>query len=158
MYMGKANTIWAPEVVPTFWINHASRLIMRQFEEELRPLGFGFAYIPVIIALEEDGPSVQKDLVARAHVEQPTMTALLSRMERDRIIQRTADPVDGRAKRISLTAGAKKKLPQVRAALQVAVEKALNGLGADEQQILMDLLHRVVGNLSHPESGKSVSE
>jgi DNA-binding MarR family transcriptional regulator len=146
MYMEK--TTWAPQMVPTFWINHASRLIMRQFEDELRPLGFGFAYVPVVRALEESGPLIQKDLVALAHVEQPTMTALLARMERDHIIRRVADPADGRANRISLTAEAKKKLPRVRAALQVVVERALAGLEPDGQQALMDLLQRVVQNLN----------
>ena len=135
-------------MAPTFWINHASRLIMRQFEDQLRPLGFGFAYIPVVRALEESGPLIQKDLVARARVEQPTMTALLARMERDHVIRRAADPADGRANRISLTAQAKKRLPQARAALQVVVERALAGLERDERQALMDLLQRVVQNLS----------
>ncbi len=153
--MHMPNATWAPENVPTFWINHASRLIMRQFEDELRPLGFGFAYIPVVVALEESGPSIQKDLVSRAHVEQPTMTALLARMERDGIIQRAADPMDGRANRISLTPEASRKLPQVRAALNTVVERAMAGLNPDAQHALMHSLQRVVQNLSQASETES---
>jgi DNA-binding MarR family transcriptional regulator len=142
------KTNWTPQLAPTFWINHASRLIMRQFEDELRPLGFGFAYIPVVKALEESGPLIQKDLVALVRIEQPTMTILLARMERDNVIRRATDSADGRASRISLTAQARKKLPQVMVALQIVVERALTGVGPDDQQALMDVLHRVVQNLS----------
>lgn len=156
MYMKNASAPWAPELVPTFWINHASRLIMRQFEEELRPLGFGFAYIRVVIALAESGPMVQKDLVARAHVEQPTMTALLARMERDHIVLRVADSADKRANRISLTAEGKRKLPAVRSALQSVIERALAGLQAEERLMLIHLLERVVKNLSQRSAGSEV--
>ncbi len=145
--MKNANASWAPEKIPTFWINHASRLILRRFEEQLRPLGCGFAYFPVVMALQEAGPLLQKDLVALSHVEQPTMTALLARMERDRVIHRTADPADGRAQRISLTAEAKKKLPKMKAAMMEVVERALDGLDAAERRTLMDLMKRVIENL-----------
>ena len=93
---------WDPGSAPTFWINHASRLIMRRFEERLRPLGFGMAYLPVAIALEEHGPLQQKDLLAYARVEEPTTLALLARMERDRLITGKYDPTEARARLSSL--------------------------------------------------------
>src|ERR1700679_2036033 len=88
---------WDPTQSPTFWINHASRGIMRRFEERLRPLGFGMAYLRVAMALREHGPLQQKALLEHAAIEQPTMTALLKRMERDGLIKRTPDPDDARA-------------------------------------------------------------
>lgn len=149
----KGGPAWAPESVPTFWINHASRLIMRHFEEQLRPLGFGMAYLPVIIALEENGPLLQRDLLERAHVEQPTMAALLGRMERDGLIVRAPDPADGRARRVSLTAKAKARLPAVMNAMQRVVERAMSGVSERERAALMATLQRVVENLDDPTAG-----
>ncbi|RKH53008.1 MarR family transcriptional regulator [Corallococcus sp. AB049A] len=138
---------WDPEAVPTFWINHASRLLMRHFEQRLRPLEFGMAYLPVAIALEEQGPLLQKQLAEYAHVEQPTMAALLTRMERDGLIQREPHPDDKRATRISLSAKGRGRLPQAKAQLARVAEQATAGFSERERATFMSLLHRVVANL-----------
>src|SRR3954467_12220457 len=106
----KSGPRWNPESSPTFWINHASRLLMRRFEQRLRPLDFGMAYLPVVVALQENGALLQKQLAQHAHVEQPTMAALLARMERDGLISREPHPSDKRASQISLSAKAKERL------------------------------------------------
>jgi len=146
----KKSPRWAPESVPTFWINHASRLLMRLFEQSLRPLGFGMAYLPVAIALEEGGPLLQKDLADRAHVEQPTMAALLTRMDRDGLIAREPHPDDKRASLVSLTAVAKARVPVAKERLIEMAERALSGLSAAERATLVELLQRVVKNLDGP--------
>jgi DNA-binding MarR family transcriptional regulator len=146
----KRTTDWNPQATPTFWINHASRLVLRLFEQRLRPLGFGFAYVPVVVALEENGPLTQKELIESAHVEQPTMAALLARMERDGVISRSPHPVDQRASLISLTAKAKTRLPKAREQLRQGAELALAGLSKQERATLLALLQRVVANLSAP--------
>ncbi|WKA29507.1 MarR family winged helix-turn-helix transcriptional regulator [Bradyrhizobium roseum] len=144
----KIKSDWNPESTPTFWINHASRLIMRSFERELRPLGFGMAYLPVVMALEESGPMLQKDLLQRARIEQPTMAALLARMERDGVIARKPDPIDSRARRISLTAKGRSRLGAARRVMSEVVDVALAGIDARERAALMSVLRRLVTNLS----------
>ncbi|MGD0132875.1 MAG: MarR family transcriptional regulator [Bryobacteraceae bacterium] len=146
----EGNPRWTPQSAPTFWINHASRLIMRRFEERLRPHGFGMAYLPVVFALEESGPLLQKDLLRRVEIEQPTMTALLARMERDGIVRRTANSSDGRAQLISLTAKARSRLARVQAAMLGVVEEAMAGVSPGARAALMDALRSVVENLSQP--------
>ena len=138
---------WDPESAPTFWINHASRLIIRRFEELLRPLDFGMAYLPVVVALEENGALLQKQLADRARVEQPTMAALLVRMERDGLISREPHSTDKRASTISLSAKAKARLPSAKKQLGEVVEKALAGFSKGERVTLIALLRRVVNNL-----------
>jgi MarR family transcriptional regulator for hemolysin len=146
----KRSSDWNPQAAPTFWINHASRLILRVFEQRLRPLGFGFAYVPVIVALEDNGPLTQKELIESAHVEQPSMAALLGRMERDGVVSRSPHPVDQRASLISLTTTAKTRLPKAKEQLRRAVDQALAGLSKQERATLLALLRRVVANLSAP--------
>lgn len=139
---------WDPGSAPTFWINHASRLIMRRFEERLRPLGFGMAYLPVAIALEERGPLQQKDLLRYARIEQPTMAALLARMERDRLIARKSDPTDARARLVALTPRAKSVLASVKEAMAAVVEEAMIGISEADRNVLAMSLQRVVHNLT----------
>jgi MarR family transcriptional regulator, transcriptional regulator for hemolysin len=139
---------WDPESAPTFWINHASRLIMRSFEQRLRPLDFGMAYLPVVMALKEHGELLQKQLAQHAHVEQPTMAALLARMERDGLISREPHPSDKRASQISLSAKAKARLPLAKQHLAEVAEQATSGFSELERKTFIALLRRVVNNLS----------
>lgn len=138
---------WDPAAAPTFWINHASRLLMRQFEQQLRPLEFGMAYLPVAMMLHEQGPLLQKALAERAQVEQPTMAALLTRMERDGLIARGPHPHDKRASLISLTPKAESRLPAAMALMGAVAARATTGLGPEEKALLLGLLQRIVANL-----------
>ena len=138
---------WDPESKPSFWINHASRLILRKFEQRLRPLDFGTAYFPVVFALEEGGPLLQKQLAEHAHVEQSTMAALLARMERDELISREPHPSDRRASQISLSAKARARLPEAKERLGEIADRATAGFTEREQATLVALLRRVVKNL-----------
>ena len=135
---------------PTFWINQASRMIMRRFEERLRPLGFGVAYLPVAVTLDEHGALQQKELLDHVAIEQPTMTALLARMERDRLVVRKPDPDDARARRVSLTAHGKRVLEDVKATLPHVVDDALVGVTTEDQATLLRILRRIVENLGEP--------
>jgi DNA-binding MarR family transcriptional regulator len=143
----KPTSRWDPTASPTFWINHASRLLMRHFEQRLRPLDFGMAYLPVVAALEEKGALLQKQLAEVAHVEQPTMAALLGRMERDGLLVREPHPTDRRASQISLSAKAAARMPAAWEQLTVVAEQALAGFTDHERAILLALLRRVVANL-----------
>lgn len=138
---------WDPSAIPTFWINHASRLLMRQFEQRLRPLGFGLAYLPTLMALKENGALLQKHLAEHARVEQPTMASLLARMERDGMIARDPHPDDKRASQISLSAKARRSLPTAIRQLTEIADQATAGFSEAERATLLALLRRVVKNL-----------
>jgi MarR family transcriptional regulator for hemolysin len=143
----KPTPSWKPESAPTFWVNHASRLIVRHFEQRLRPLGFGMAYLPVLVPLQEEGELTQKELAERTRVEQPTMAALLGRMDRDGLLLRKPHPTDKRSSRISLSAKAKARLPAAMEQMAAVAERATAGLSQRERATLILLLRRVVDNL-----------
>ena len=75
-------------------------------------------YLPVFFALA----ATQTALASLAAIEQPTMAATLTRMERDSLIHRRPDPQDGRSSLISLTPVALKKVNAVEAAADVLAE------------------------------------
>jgi DNA-binding MarR family transcriptional regulator len=105
------------------------------------------AYLPVVMSIKENGPLSQKDLALAAHVEQPTMAALLDRMERDLLVQREPHPKDKRASLISLTAKAKARIPSAKEGLEDVAEQALSGFSDREKRLLVTLLKRMVSNL-----------
>lgn len=119
---------WAPELSPTFWVNHASRLAMRAYEQELRPLGLGMAYRPVAVALQESGTLTQTDLTAISRAERPTMAALLVRMARDAIIARNKSATDRRSADIALTEAGRLALAGARGRRGQIVDRALEGV------------------------------
>jgi DNA-binding MarR family transcriptional regulator len=143
----KDKIFWPLETTPTFWINHASRLLMKQFEQQLRPLDFGMACLRAAVALEENGPMTQKKLAEFAHIEQPSMAEILSRMERDGFILRSPHSTDKRSSQISLTNKAKEHLPLAKEQLGKVVEKALAGFNKQERELLTKMMQRVVANL-----------
>lgn len=146
--MPKRQVTWNPTSVPTFWINHASRALMRRFEETLRPLGFSMAYLQVASILKEEGPLQQRALVDRIRVEQPTMAAQLKRMERDGIITRKPDPSDSRAQLVVLTPRARRSLDDARVAMMQVVDEALAGISEEAKAGLVEALQIVIRNLS----------
>jgi MarR family transcriptional regulator, transcriptional regulator for hemolysin len=76
----------------------------------------------------------QKALTAQAGIEQPTMAATLSRMERDGIIERHPDPEDGRSFLFSLTAATRRKVAAIQAVVAQMSNDALAGLTDEERK------------------------
>lgn len=66
---------------------------------EVRP-SYGSVLLPLF---EEDGLRMG-ELARRAHLSKQTMTEMVRRLERDGLVERRADPSDGRASLIFLTA------------------------------------------------------
>jgi MarR family transcriptional regulator for hemolysin len=138
---------WQPEQSVSYWVNQASRAILKHFESRLRPLGFGMAYLPVVLALETQGTQTQKQLASLVQVEQPTMAALLKRMERDQLIFREQNPDDRRSQFFALTPLGHERLPQVKACLNQEAAVLMKGFSAQEQGLFIELLKKLLGNL-----------
>lgn len=128
-------------------VTRTARAFMRVAERRLRPLRIGVAQVPVLVALEREQSLTQAEIAERTQVEQPTAAALLQRMARAGLIERSPDPQDRRATRISLSPHAKKVLPQALELLGQADVEARAGLTAEEAATLQDLLDRVLANL-----------
>jgi DNA-binding MarR family transcriptional regulator len=153
MQVKKDARPFEPEITAAFWINRASRLILRLHESRLRPLGFSMSQLPVLLALADGGEKSQSDLAREARVEQPTMAEQLARMERDGIVQRQPNPEDRRGSLTSLTRAALGRLPQARAALLQGEDDATAGFSKKEKEVLLQLLQRVVKNIEAMERG-----
>lgn len=120
---------------------------MRQLDRALRAFEFGGAYFPVAAALAKHGELTQRELLALSDIEQPTMAALLGRMERDGFVERAPHSTDRRAVNFSLSAKAKSRVPKARAAMHDVAHRALAGFTEAERTEFLGYLKRVVENL-----------
>ncbi|MCQ9157070.1 MarR family winged helix-turn-helix transcriptional regulator [Acidomonas methanolica] len=103
---------------------------------------------PTLLSLLQNGEKrSQKELAALVKVEQPTMAQLLSRMGRDGLIRREADPDDRRSSLISLTDTAIEHLPHGRQVLRDGNADIMRGLSPEEVRTLVGLLRRVLDNI-----------
>lgn len=136
-----------------YMVNWAARLFARAIDRRLRPLGLSSAHMPVMFALGEGREMSQKALAVAAAIEQPTMAATLSRMERAGLVRRRPDPGDRRAMLFSLTPRAAQKADAVQAAVAEINGRALAGLALQERKAFLGMLARVVAALGEDERG-----
>lgn len=132
---------------PGHLVFKASRLFVRLNERRLSRLGLSAGQIPVALGLRRFGSLTQKDLAAMAEVEQPTMAAMLSRMERDGLIERATDPSDRRSRRVALTEAGERACAEVGQILEAVNEKAYAGFSQEERGLFATMLRRMIANL-----------
>jgi DNA-binding MarR family transcriptional regulator len=110
----------------------------------------------VLTALKNGKRLPQAELARLARVEQSSMAQLLNRMERDGLIERVADPDDGRSRLISLTAQASRRMSKGKAIMDATVKIALHGFSAAEIDRLEELMQRVCDNLERAAEEKGL--
>jgi len=115
---------------------------------EMARHGVKVGYVPVLLALWETEGQTQSELASRARIEQPTMAATLTRMERDGLIRRKGDPHDRRATRITLTAKAHRLREPLTAAGHAINARSVASLKAISPAQFLAALHEVAAALS----------
>lgn len=96
--------------------------------------------IAVLVTLRDDGPTRISDLAARERVAQPSMTALIDRLERRGLVARRADPTDRRAVPVAITRKGARELAGVVAEVEGVLARRLSGLSAGERAALASAL------------------
>ena len=82
------------------------------------------------------GPITLGALASAEHVKPPTITRLVRDLEERGLVERTADPSDGRIQRVRATRTGKRTLEQGRARRVAVLTAALERLPAAERQAL----------------------
>lgn len=101
----------------------------------------------VLSTLDHDGAQRVSELAARERISQPTMTGVVNRLAADELLERNADPADGRASLIALSARGRAELELFRQRSAERLRPALEALDAGERRILRQasqLLERLV--------------
>ena len=136
---------------PNESLGHAFALLARLIERELREALAEYhvrpGQLPVLLALYERDGLTQTELAEVAGVEQPTMAATLTRMERGGLVYRDPDRDDGRRVGVFLTVPARRLEKPLADTVRAVNRRALRGLAADERSLLYGLSDRLRANL-----------
>ena len=101
----------------------------------------------MLAILRDVGPRRITELAEAEAVAQPTITALVGRLERDGLVRRAPDPEDARGVRVHLTDEGRARLRSMRAERTALLERRLNDFTADERAALaaaLPLLDRLM--------------
>lgn len=120
----------------------ASRSAANRIFEALQKRGFDDATIAqsrLMMGIDPDGTRLSV-LAERAQIAKQTATALVDKLERAGYVERVADPTDGRARLVRMTARAKSVIPYARAEEERIEEEWRTHLGAERMQQLREAL------------------
>jgi len=130
-----------PLVLQLFQTN---RSISQQLNEVLKPFALFHSQWTILYLLQRRGAMTLTDIWQHLHVEAPTVTRTVNRLEELGWIERQQGD-DKRAKIIALTTRADEKLPAVIEAVKQYETRISQHLCADEQQQLLHLLQKMKG-------------
>ena len=102
--------------------------------------GLSLTAAATLATLERSGPSRLTWLAVREGVTQPAMTQLIARLEDAGLVDRTADPADGRVVQVRITADGRAMLAGRRAVRAQRVAGLLDRLSPDERAALAGAL------------------
>jgi DNA-binding MarR family transcriptional regulator len=99
-------------------------------------VGFSPSQGAMLATIERHGPLTPSELAQRERVQRPTVTRVLARLEEDGIVQRAADPTDGRSFLVSLTPAGRELLHEVRSRKDAYLAQRLSELDDEEREAL----------------------
>lgn len=82
----------------------AARTLARRFDVALTPVGITSGQLSLLMSLNRPEPATLGSVAAVLAMDRTTLTANLKPLERRRLIKRTTDPTDARARLLRLTA------------------------------------------------------
>jgi DNA-binding MarR family transcriptional regulator len=100
------------------------------------PRDMSLTSLSTLSTLDQTGPRRITDLALVEGVAQPSMTVLVSGLERAGLVERRADPADGRVALVALTARGSVYLRGRRVAGAKAFDQLIDKLPADEAKTL----------------------
>ena len=121
-----------------------ARAISTRLAAELHPDLDGAAY-GLLALLQDAGPLRASDLVTRLGLDKSTVSRQVSALVGLGLVDRTADPLDGRAQVLTPSAEGSARLEDIRAARRARWEADLSDWPADDVARLADLLGRLNG-------------
>jgi|ERR1017187_1313594 DNA-binding MarR family transcriptional regulator len=104
------------------------------------PNGLSLTAAATLATLERSGPSRLTSLAVKEGVTQPAMTQLIGRLQESGLVNRDADPTDGRVVQVRLTDEGRAMLARRRAVRAERLTEILARLSPDEQAALATAL------------------
>jgi DNA-binding MarR family transcriptional regulator len=141
-----------PERSLGFLLRDITRLLRRNFDRRVQPLGLTQAQWQALAYLKLEEGMRQAVLADRLEVQPISLARLIDRMEAAGLVERRPDPEDRRAVRLYVTAKARPLLDEMSALGAETLEQALCGLSETEERALIDSLCHIKRNLVEEEA------
>jgi DNA-binding MarR family transcriptional regulator len=125
-------------------LTRITRALRQRTGRQSQPLS-ALSAMWVLAAAEE--PIRLSELAERENVTVPTMSRIVTALERDELVVRAADPADGRASLLTLSDAGHELVKGSRSRRIQALEKALDGLDDAEREVLGRTLRVVADEL-----------
>lgn len=128
-------------------INHLARLMEQALRDRIAEYGVVPGQFAQLLALYEEEGISQLRLCEKVRIDQSTMAHTLKRMERDGLIERIADPRDGRRSLIYLTDRSRALRTALTAAAREVNDLATTGFPDVDGDEFLRMARQSIGNL-----------
>jgi DNA-binding MarR family transcriptional regulator len=89
-----------------------------------------------LATIERHGPLTPSEVAEIERVKRPTVTRTLGSLEREGLVERTADPADGRSTLVSINAAGRERLRRLRGRKNAYLARRMRGLSPEEVETL----------------------
>lgn len=130
-----------------FLLGDTSRLFRKAFDGHARAKGITGLQWRLMAYLARHEGIHQSGLADLLEVEPITLSRMVDRLAEAGMVERRPDPQDRRTNRLYLTERADPVIAELRAAGEVIMDTAMQGIDAEEQAVLSRLVTRMRANL-----------
>ena len=130
-----------------FLMHDVSRLRRTVFDDFVKPLGVTRSQWWVLAHLSRHDGMIQSDLANILELGKAALGGLIDRLESSGLVERRADEIDRRAKRVYLSSSGTHLISEMRVKSHELSERMLEGLDLPSRKLLADMLAQVKHNL-----------
>lgn len=132
---------------PGFLLNKAATAMRQALEERLKAFGLTAPQWAVLARLWEEDCQPPSAIGKSLFFDKPTVTGVVDRLERKKLVAKKRDGNDGRVVRVCLTEKGRSLEEELPAFAKEVNASAMKGLRKDEAEALKSALKRVWANL-----------
>ena len=112
-----------------------------------RTLGISAAQLFVLQQLADEPAESMKDLAARTHTDQSSVSVVVTRLEERGLVERAVSPKDARRTEVNLTRAGRTLVKRAPEAPQASMMSVLEALSQEELNAFVDVLDQIAGAL-----------
>ncbi|MFI6179890.1 MarR family winged helix-turn-helix transcriptional regulator [Nonomuraea sp. NPDC051191] len=117
-----------------------------------RHIGMSPHRVQLLVRLRRDGETSHSDLRHTLAIDGASVTRLVKEFETEGLVTRRLAPADNRYTLTALTAAGERVAADLERSHQVYQERLLDGITPEQQEIMLDVLHRIRANMIDQES------